>query len=237
MIRRLLGNPSNAALIRAAALCLFLFSTATLSAGEAKAALLAGKMIDGTIVSFDVYAGTIKEGESRAMVVRCDSDKPATVLAFAWDEEGQRLHEGWAPSLETLDGSSAVSLPPGDPLWIATSESAEFAIYVAVIANDDPAVSQLQALVAAMAKEGVPEQARVLQANKLKEIYDAWLAGKDRSEIKGRHERASAAISYRGVGSKADPEKTPWRAKALETAYEGSSPGLLIFPVGEKGEE
>lgn len=202
---------------------------------QAKIALLTATMEGGEVKSHEFFTGKVEGDGDHPIFLQAEALESCTLLTFAWNDAEQKLHEGWSPVLQSLSPEERVTLPADPSTWLFSASTSPFSIYVGLLSPDDPALEQLETLVAAMSREGLSAQIRGLQANQLKRIYDSWLAGKDRSEIKDRHTRASAAVSYRGgIKTKPTVGAIEWEQKALDSNFEEGSPGLFIFSVNEK---
>ena len=165
-----------------------------------------------------VWEPSIGPGRGRRLALTLEADSAASAVVIPWGADRAGLVNGWLPLWTALKPGEAVRFPPS--LWLWSTNAASFLIQAVALDQNDPAVSELHDLVAAMHQPGIAARVLEAQARKLRALVDRLTTLK-KAAARAPAIPASMAGVFRG--------QFDWRNHAIASSFGVGEPALVDF--------
>jgi hypothetical protein len=170
-----------------------------------------------------VWEPSIGPERGRRLALTLEADSAASAVVIPWDAVRAGLVNGWLPLWTALKPGESVRFPPN--LWLWNTNARPFLIQAVALDQNDPAVSDLHELVAAMHTPGIAPRVLEAQVKKLRVLVDR-LTNRQRPPVGAPAIPVSMAGVFRG--------QFDWRNHAIASSFSVGQPALVDFSARTK---
>jgi hypothetical protein len=168
-------------------------------------------------------------GPGKQIVLFADSSIDAYVIAAPFSAGGEGLANHWKPQFAELPAWQEMRLPVPPTAWNWETGAEPFELRVAFVEKNRTGIDEVKQLIEAMQAPQADENLLAMQARKLRETMDQWMATKDLSAFHAGALPSAWGGTLRGA-------QFPWRQMARKVAFDGEGRGFLTYPSTDKTE-